>query len=73
MRLRIAWSNAALTATGMRRDQMPDLVEGSAPGGELRDTLRPGGQLVLETIYVPGDESYACNSGDAWPKCWPVA
>lgn len=26
---------------------------------ELRQTLRPGGQLVLETIYLPGDGSYA--------------
>lgn len=34
-----AWSNTALEASGMRRDQMPDLVEGSAPGGMLRDTL----------------------------------
>ncbi len=27
---------------------------------QISTTLRPGGQLVLETIYVPGDESYAC-------------
>jgi len=27
----------------------------------LRNTLRPGGQLVLETIYVPGEESFACT------------
>lgn len=27
----------------------------------LRSTLRQGGQLVLETIYVPGEESYACT------------
>ena len=25
----------------------------------LRDTLRPGGELVLETLFVPGRESYA--------------
>ena len=25
----------------------------------LRDTLKPGGQLVLETLIIPGDESYA--------------
>jgi xylulokinase len=29
------WSDAALAATGMRREQMPRLVEGSAPAGEL--------------------------------------
>jgi len=26
---------------------------------ELRQTLRPGGQLVLETIYLPGDSAFA--------------
>lgn len=26
---------------------------------QLRSTLRPGGQLVLETIYLPGDEPFA--------------
>lgn len=31
-----AWSDTALEASGMRRDQMPDLIEGSAPGGTLR-------------------------------------
>lgn len=34
-----AWSDAALAASGMRRDQMPDLVEGSALGGHLRAAL----------------------------------
>lgn len=29
------WSDAALAATGMRREQMPRLVEGSSPAGEL--------------------------------------
>jgi len=31
-----AWSPALLEASGMRRDQMPDLVEGSAFGGVLQ-------------------------------------
>lgn len=26
---------------------------------ELRDTLRPGGELVLETLYLPGSEAFA--------------
>ena len=26
---------------------------------QLQGTLRPGGQLVLETIFVPGEESFA--------------
>ncbi len=35
---------------------------------QLRDTLRPGGQLVLETIFVPGDESYACTPADRYAR-----
>lgn len=34
----------------------------------LRSTLRPGGQLVLETIYVPGSESYACTPADRYAR-----
>jgi tRNA (mo5U34)-methyltransferase len=34
----------------------------------LRNTLRPGGQLVLETIYVPGDESFACTPEDRYAR-----
>ena len=33
------WSDAALAATGMRREQMPRLVEGSAAAGELSPEL----------------------------------
>ena len=33
------WSDAALTASGMRRDQMPRLVEGNAVSGQLRAEL----------------------------------
>jgi xylulokinase len=33
------WSDAALAATGMRRDQMPRLVEGNATSGELSAEL----------------------------------
>ena len=33
------WSDALLTASGMRRDQMPELVEGSSPSGGLRAGL----------------------------------
>ncbi|MDH3545678.1 MAG: tRNA 5-methoxyuridine(34)/uridine 5-oxyacetic acid(34) synthase CmoB [Gammaproteobacteria bacterium] len=39
----------------------------------LGKTLRPGGQLVLETIFVPGEESYACTPGDRYarmPNVW---
>ncbi len=34
-----AWSDAALTATGMRHEQMPRLVEGNAVSGELSADL----------------------------------
>ncbi len=34
----------------------------------LRTTLRPGGQLVLETIYVPGEESYACTPEERYAR-----
>jgi tRNA (mo5U34)-methyltransferase len=35
---------------------------------QLRGTLRPGGQLVLETIFIPGDESYACTPADRYAR-----
>ena len=35
---------------------------------KLRTTLRPGGQLVLETIYIPGKESYACTPRDRYAR-----
>ena len=35
---------------------------------QLRDTLRPGGQLVLETLFVPGEESYACTPADRYAR-----
>jgi len=35
---------------------------------QLRTTLRAGGQLVLETIYVPGEESCACTPADRYAR-----
>ena len=35
---------------------------------QLRGTLRPGGQLVLETLFMPGDESYACTPPDRYAR-----
>ena len=35
---------------------------------KLRTTLRPGGQLVLETIYIPGKEPYACTPRDRYAR-----
>ena len=34
----------------------------------LQTTLRQGGQLVLETIYIPGEESYACTPPDRYAR-----
>ena len=35
---------------------------------QLRGTLRPRGQLVLETLFVPGEESYACTPEDRYAR-----
>ena len=35
---------------------------------QLKGTLRPGGQLVLETIFVPGEESYACTPAERYAR-----
>ena len=35
---------------------------------QLRGTLRPGGQLVLETLFVPGEESFACTPEDRYAR-----
>ncbi|MCH9694936.1 MAG: tRNA 5-methoxyuridine(34)/uridine 5-oxyacetic acid(34) synthase CmoB [Gammaproteobacteria bacterium] len=35
---------------------------------QLRQTLRADGQLVLETIYVPGEESYASTPRDLYAR-----
>ena len=35
---------------------------------QIGTTLRQGGQLVLETLYVPGDESYACTPEDRYAR-----
>lgn len=35
---------------------------------QLRDTLRPDGQLVLETIFLPGDESRASTPTDRYAR-----
>jgi tRNA (mo5U34)-methyltransferase len=35
---------------------------------QLKSTLRPGGQLVLETIFIPGEESRACTPVDRYAR-----
>ena len=35
---------------------------------QLHGSLRPGGQLVLEALYIPGEESYACTPRDRYAR-----
>lgn len=35
---------------------------------QLKDTLRPGGQLVLESLFLPGEEGYACTPPDRYAR-----
>jgi len=35
---------------------------------QMKGMLRQGGQLVLETIYVPGEESYACTPENRYAR-----
>lgn len=35
---------------------------------QLRQTLRPDGQLVLETLYLPGDEAFAKTPEDRYAR-----
>jgi xylulokinase len=47
------WSAHLLEASNMRRDQMPDLVEGSQVSGQLRAALA-GSWGVAETVIIAG-------------------
>jgi len=61
-----AWSDDLLSAGGMRRDQMPELVEGSAPGGELRHDLRVAWGLGGPVTVAGGggdNAAAACGAG----------
>lgn len=51
---RRAWSAALLEASGMRLDQMPDLVEGSAPAGQLRHELAERWGMRPSTVIAGG-------------------
>lgn len=51
------WSDHALSVGQMRRDQMPDLVEGSAAGGEMRQSL-------LDRWGISGPVVVAGSAGD---------
>lgn len=60
------WSEQALATGHMRRDQMPDLVEGSNPGGEMRAALRDRWGIT-GTVVVAGsagdNAAAACGAG----------
>jgi xylulokinase len=68
------WSEAALTATGLSRSQMPRLVEGSAVSGHLKPELRQRWGMTTAPVVAggAGDNASgavslgAVNPGDAF-------
>jgi xylulokinase len=48
------WSDAALAATGLTRDQMPRLVEGTAPAGRLRPDLAQRWGMAVPPLFAGG-------------------
>lgn len=68
------WSDAALAATGLTRDHMPRLVEGSAPAGRLRPELQKRWNMTTAPAIAgsAGDNAAgaislgAVNAGDAF-------
>ena len=60
------WSDALLDAGHMRRDQMPDLVEGTDASGTLRDALRSEWGMSNSVIVAGGggdNAAAACGVG----------
>lgn len=60
------WSDQALETAHMRRDQMPELVEGSAPSGDMRSTLRDRWGIAGNVVVAgsAGDNAAAaCGAG----------
>lgn len=48
------WSDAALEATSLTRENMPRLVEGSAPGGQLRADLVARWGMAKAPVFAGG-------------------
>ncbi|MCG7392067.1 xylulokinase [Microvirga sp. ACRRW] len=48
------WSDEALSATGLERAQMPDLVEGSAPSGTLRPEIAAEWGMRSDVVVAGG-------------------
>ncbi|MEM7319352.1 MAG: FGGY-family carbohydrate kinase, partial [Pseudomonadota bacterium] len=60
------WSRSALTAGHMQPDQMPQLVEGSHPGGQLRTSLREKWGITAPVVVAGGagdNAAAACGAG----------
>ena len=60
------WSDALLAAGHMRRDQMPRLVEGSAPAGQLRADMAQAWGLSQPVVVAGGagdNAAAACGIG----------
>ncbi|WP_371154056.1 xylulokinase [Jannaschia sp. 2305UL9-9] len=60
------WSATLLDAGHMRRDQMPDLVEGSEASGDLRDALRNRWGIAGPVVVAGGagdNAAAACGAG----------
>ncbi|MCA0942507.1 xylulokinase [Salipiger pacificus] len=60
------WSEALLDAGGMRRDQMPDLLEGSEPGGHLKPELAARWGVSEQVVVAGGagdNAAAACGIG----------
>lgn len=60
------WSDDLLKASGMRRDQMPDLVEGSEIAGHIRDDLAKQWGIPQGVIVAGGgadNAAAACGVG----------
>ena len=65
-----AWSDELLTATGMSRDRMPKLFEGTAPTGRLRDILAARWKMREPVVIAGGagdNAASACGVGTVAP------
>ncbi len=56
------WSDDLLGKTGLTRDHMPGLVEGSAPSGTLRDTLAAAWGLPKGVVVAGGGGDNAASA-----------
>ena len=55
------WSDALLEKSGLSRNNMPDLVEGSAPSGEIREVLATRWGLPHGTVVAGGGGDNAAS------------